>query len=223
MNWLRGIALAPLLVCGCISDPTWGWASKKHDSDSRSSVRTRADRLEAMRQLAKTLPSASVERQQEVSVDLGTAIRTEGDPLLRAQMLRTLAQCQTETAGIVIRAGLGDRDAGVRIAACEATAARGGADSVTSLGELLASDTDLDVRLAAARALGEIEDPSVVPALAVALEDPNPALQYRAVKSLEKSTGQDFGNDVEAWRTFAQGGTPDIKTPTLAERLRRVF
>jgi hypothetical protein len=39
--------------------------------------------------------------------------------------------------------------------------------------------------------------------LARALEDADPAVQYRAVASLKKVSGRDLGNDVNAWREWA--------------------
>jgi hypothetical protein len=60
-----------------------------------------------------------------------------------------------------------------------------------------------------------------VPALGVALEDPDPAMQYRAVNSLRAISGRDLGNDVQQWRLYVKGQLPE--EPTFAERLRRLF
>jgi hypothetical protein len=55
----------------------------------------------------------------------------------------------------------------------------------------------------------------------MALDDPDPALQRRAVESLRQVTGRDFGNDVVAWRTYVQGGEPARRRPSLVEIWRR--
>ena len=59
-------------------------------------------------------------------------------------------------------------------------------------------------------------------ALAVALEDQDPALQRRAVLSLEKVTGRDLGPDVNAWRQLVrEGNVAPAKTTSLANQLRK--
>ena len=192
-------------------------------ADSGPPVRTRADQLKDLRELAKDLPAAGAARQEQVTLELAQTIRTENDPILRAQILRTIAVCSTSGAGQVVLAGVQDADPNVRIAACEALGRRGGADAVRVLTGALRSDSDIDVRMAAAKGLGDTRDPGSVQSLLAALEDPNPALQLRGVRSLEKVTGKDFGDDVEAWRTFCQGGTPQPRSQSIASRLRQLL
>ena len=71
-----------------------------------------------------------------------------------------------------------------------------------------AATRDADVKLAAAQALGKINSPESIQALAVALDDRDPAMQYVGVQSLKSITGKDYGPDVQAWRQVAAGGTP---------------
>ena len=92
---------------------------------------------------------------------------------------------------------MADADSHVRMAACEAWGRRGDGQGVALLAEALHGDVDADVRLAAAKALGETKGPQTVAALAEALDDADPAMQYRAVTSLEKSTGKRLGGNVE--------------------------
>jgi HEAT repeat protein len=99
---------------------------------------------------------------------------------------------------------------------------RGEAASVPALAGALRSEKDVDVRLAAAEALGNIKSPEAIQALVVALDDRDPALQYVGVQSMKSITGEDYGPDVQAWRAVAAGGTPPSpQTPSIAERLRR--
>jgi HEAT repeat protein len=92
------------------------------------------------------------------------------------------------------------------------------------LGGVLTGDIDKDVRLAAARALGHTKHPTAVAALGDVLEDDDPAMQVRAVKSLRKITGEDLGNDVNRWRQYVKRELPQPDNPTsIAERLRRLF
>jgi hypothetical protein len=186
-------------------------------------VRTRADQIKDLRQLAKDAPSASVAEQERMSMEIAQAVRSETDPIVRAQMLRTIGVCNTQVAGKVVTAGISDSDARVRIAACEGLGMRGGPEQVRLLGSALSGDTDIDVRLAAARALGDCKDPAAAQALAAALEDPNPALQVRGMRSLEKVAHQDFGNDVAAWRQYLHGETPQPRTQSIASRFRQLW
>jgi HEAT repeat protein len=186
-------------------------------------VRTRADQLKDLRELAKNVPSASLAEQERVSLELAQAIRSETDPIVRAQMMRTLGVCNTQVAAAMAAAGVKDSDARVRVAACEALGVRGGAEQVRVLGGVLSGDTDIDVRLAAARALGDSKDPAAVQALAAALEDSDPALQVRGMRSLEKVAHQDFGNDVAAWRQYVRGETPQPRTQSIAARFRQLW
>ena len=73
----------------------------------------------------------------------------------------------------------------------------------------------------AAKALGKIKSPEAMKALAVALDDRDPAMQYVGVQSLKSITGKDYGPDVQAWRQVAAGGAlPAAPAPSIAERVR---
>src|SRR5207244_3209345 len=105
-------------------------------------------------------------------------------------------------------AGLKDPERDVRVACCEAWSKRPGAESTRILAEALSTDTDHDVRIAAVKGLSGSGEKEAVKALAVALEDPDPAMQYCAVASMRDVTGQDLGNDVNAWRELAKKDDP---------------
>ena len=158
-----------------------------------------------------------------MSAQLAYEVRTEDDPLIRTQIVRTLAAFETPAASAALAASLNDPNSDVRIAVCESLASRGDAEAVRTLSAALASDTDIDVRLAAARALGETGDPAAIRGLAVGLEEDDPAIQYRVVQSLRKLSPQDFGNDVPAWREYLASGAPPPKTASLWSRIRRPF
>jgi HEAT repeat protein len=93
--------------------------------------------------------------------------------------------------------------------------------------ELLATrfraDTELDVRLEALRRLGTLKDKDAIPVLARALEDGDPAVQYRAVASLKEVSGRDLGNDVNVWREWAADPNGKAGEWTIAEGFRRLL
>ena len=113
-------------------------------------------------------------------------------------------------------------DTHVRVVACEAWGRHGDARRSSSFATCCGR-VNPDVRLAAAKALGETKSPEAVPALGEALSDADPAMQYRAVLSLQKVTGKDLGNDVGRWQQYVKGQQPTATSPSLAERFLRLF
>jgi HEAT repeat protein len=109
----------------------------------------------------------------------------------------------------------------VRVACCKSLGLRGEARSVPGLAAALRDDEEMDVRLAAAEALGNIKTPDSIAAVAVALNDRDPAMQFVGVESMKAITGKDYGGDVDAWRQVAAGNPPPVpETPSIAQRIR---
>ena len=146
---------------------------------------------------------------------MAASIRTEKDPLIRLEIIRTLGRYPGPAADAILKAALSDPEARVRVAACEAWGKRNDAQAVALLSEALRSDVDADVRLAAAKALGETKNPAAVAALGEALTDSDPAMQYRAVLSLKQATGKDLGNSVERWQQYVKGERPEEPDPVV--------
>jgi HEAT repeat protein len=206
---------AAALVGGCASG---GWPWSKKEPPLSSDVMSPADQIEGLRKMAQTAAKKSPEQQEESSKLLAAAIQKESDPLLRGEIVHTLGSFNTTTATAVVRAALKDPDAEVRVTACETLGRRKGSAAVSGLADTLKTDLDKDVRLAAARALGETKDPTAREPLGAALDDPDPAMQYRAVMSLRLVTGQNFGNDVARWKAYVKG-EPPAKPVSIANRL----
>lgn len=91
------------------------------------------------------------------------------------------------------------------------------------LGERFLKDAELDVRLSAIRTLGSLRDKAAIPTLAKALEDPDPAVQYRAVASLKQVSGRDLGDDVNAWREWALDQLPAVLHGRSLRHFERFF
>ncbi|MEZ6114812.1 MAG: HEAT repeat domain-containing protein [Pirellulaceae bacterium] len=212
---LRALALAgpTLLLAGCMDGPffqmaKWNpyyrkqWAA---DESYRPTYYTRMESLADLRTSARRLDPAT---QQRVSAEMVELLRNDSNPLIRRETVRVLAELPNVEAAEGLRQAIGDSDSMVRVAACEAWQRRGGDEGIDILANLVGSDTDQDVRMAATRSLAEFRDPRAVRALGLALDDADPALQYRAMQSLAKSTGKRYGDDLVAWREFVQGGSP---------------
>ncbi|MHB8863575.1 MAG: HEAT repeat domain-containing protein [Pirellulaceae bacterium] len=177
--------------------------------------------VEALRGSAKTL---SAEQQVHWCGELQHIISTHSNPLLRAACVETLVLFSVPESSEGLRLALQDTDATVRQAACRAWGSRGGQEAMELLAERLGSDSQKDVKLAAARELGRFSDPVAYQALGLALQDGDAALQYRAIESLKQSSRKNFGNNLQAWQQFAQGQDPGPEySPSLADRVRELF
>ncbi len=225
-----GIALlwfALALFPGCASTgglaTWWPWYEPDQSADLAKYGPISRQKIEQLDELAKRLPNVDAAEQERMSAELAEQMQRETDPLVRMHVVRALAKCKTTVAGATLNAGLRDADTDVRVECCAAWAKRGGPEAGRLLGEVLASDTSVDVRIAATKALGEMRDPQAVPLLAVALEDPDPALQFRAVEAMRLATGKNLGNDVNLWREYAKNPDPNASDEQLVNKLRRLF
>ena len=90
-----------------------------------------------------------------ISQQLAADIKHETDPLIRAQIVRTLGEYPGPVSDTVLGKAVSDPDNDVRTAACESWGKRGTAAAATALAGVLNGDVDHDVRLAAARSLAQ--------------------------------------------------------------------
>lgn len=180
-------------------------------------------RADAVREFGMKSTHTDSPEQRQITDQLARQVQVEPDPLVRQAVIQAIAEYRTPMAQQVLEAGLNDDAAAVRIACCRALGKRAEAVSVNSLASVVRSDKDIDVRLAATEALGKIRSPETVKAIAPALDDRDPALQYVGVQSLKAVLGKDYGPDVQVWRQIAAGGAPPpAATPTMAERLKQL-
>ncbi len=198
------------------------WFSKPQPNDT--SIKAPADRVLELREMAELgIPSDDAKRVQQ-SQAMGEEYRREGDPIVRAQLVQTLGPYPTPIASQILREALQDPDPSVRVQACRAWGKRGDEEAVNVLSRVLKHDEDIDSRIAATQALGQIKGQPSVQALSVALDDSDPALQYRAVRSLENVTGKDYGDNVNAWREYVSTGQPPQQgEQSVAQRFIRLF
>lgn len=213
-------AVLLLAMSGCTAVPS-SMLSFWNPQDEDPRVVPPAKKIAQLQQLAKECPKLPQAEHDRLALELARELRIEEDPLVRAQLLRTLAVVRSDTATAMLRAGIQDADADVRAACCQAWGRRGGAEAVRVLEQVLRDDEEIDVRLAAVRALGQIGGPESVAALALALEDNDPAMRYRAMRSLAAVTGQDYGTDVGKWREYIAGRPPAPES--WVSRLTRWF
>ncbi|MCI0361297.1 MAG: HEAT repeat domain-containing protein [Planctomycetaceae bacterium] len=178
--------------------------------------------LAALRSSASSLSPAD---REQIAQELATRLKDEPSAAMRMELARTLGELPAESAQAALAATLADENPQVRVVACKALGRRQSAESLESLGKVIAEDTDLDVRIAAARELGRFKDPAAAQALRPALDDRDAALQGMAMQSLRTVTGKrEFANSVPTWRQYLDGGNPAPPPgPTLAESLQKYW
>jgi HEAT repeat protein len=186
-------------------------------------ITTAAQQVAELKEMRKRAAQGTPEEHQRLCAQLAEQIKTEEDSQIRIEILKTLAVLNTPLSAAVLQAALQDSDPDVRVTACESWGKRPGEEASGQLARVLASDTSLDVRLAAARALGQTASKGAIAPLGEALSDNDPALQYRAMQSLKSLSGRDYGNDVNAWRQYAKSGEADVHSPSIAQRLKSWF
>ncbi len=184
---------------------------------------TANQRMESIHAQAKKAKAGSGTEQVAFTRELMRQVLEEHDPRVRCDLVNTAATFDTPAAVAVCKGALQDPDERVRTIACEVWGERGGAEAVQLLAQRYQTDAELDVRLRAVRMLGKLKDKEAIPVLARALEDPDPAVQYRAVAALKQVSGRDLGNDVNAWRAWAADPGADRNEWSIAEQFRKLF
>ena len=212
-----------VVVMGCAEGPLWRlgvispWARRQWADDARygPTIRQQMADLSILRRKARSMGPVE---QAQICQELARRLESSDNTQLRAAIAGTLAAFPQPVASQALHRALHDSEPTVRMAACQAWGERGDQEAMQALARTIGSDTDLDVRIAAARELAAFADPVAIGALGLALNDADPALQRRAMDSLQEASGQDYGYNVEAWRTFIAGGQPVVERPSLAER-----
>jgi hypothetical protein len=220
--------LAIVLIClagvtwgGCAGKRAWRWPWQKAPPTEVADIPSPAETIAKIKKMGDAAPSATPEAQEQSAGQLTEMIRKENDPVIRTEIVRALGKHTVPSATQTAISAMKDPDTDVRVAACETLGRRGGPQAVTALCDALKIDLEPEVRMSAAKALGQTHDTSAVAVLGAALSDEDPAMQYLAVQSLKQISGKDFGNDVNLWRQYARGESPP--EPSLAERVRRLF
>jgi len=227
MNPSAAIRICVLLALAATATGCAGWRNrldpKKVAAEREKYGATADQRITDLEAEAGRAKQGTGAEQVTFTQALGGKLLAEHDPRVRAAMLGIAADFDTPAAVAVCRGALEDPEARVRVAACEAWRKRGGPEAVSLLAARADADSEIDVRLKALRELGALGDAAAVPALARALEDPDPAVQYRAVGALKAVSGRDLGDDVNAWRSWAADPNGKGTEWSIAEGFRRLF
>lgn len=203
---------------GCSEGPLWRsgqynpwvrnkWAEEEKIADTLFS---RKSRMETVVQNALNAP---LNVQEEAAQALSDIVFRDKVLLMRLHAVRLLGQLKSSPSAVetLIKASK-DNDRDIRLAAIESWKTLGTDAAVPQLQEIIGSDTDIDVRLAATEALGHFPGRASVRALALSLNDRDPALQVRATESLRKVTGEPLGRNIVAWQQYVENVAPATAT-----------
>ena len=187
------------------------WAAEEEIAD------TLFERKRLMNESVSQVQQAPVEDQQKVAESLAETLHRDPILLLRLHSVHLLGQLNCPAAEQALADASKDHNSDIRIASIKSWAKLPEHSAIPHLQEMIGSDTNVDVRLAATRALGNFSGQRAVAAIALALDDPNPALQLRATESLQKITGEKLGRDVGAWQQYVNDIAPDNTISAAAE------
>ena len=201
---LRPTAAAAALCALVAAAGCAPWSNEEGRSGRVSGVISPTEQIKDLRDLAKTAAAKNSYEKQMIEQQLAGRYQARAGPADPRPDRPHLGRI----SGSGFRRGppgaVKDADNDVRMAACDSWGKRGPPRRPPTLAGVLNSDVDHDVRLAAARAMAQSHEQVAIVALGGALEDKDPAMQYRAVLSLREITGQDLGNDVNKWREYAK-------------------
>jgi hypothetical protein len=217
LSFLFALAIT-ICSLGCAEGPFWRagkmtpWAQKQWAAEEQI-----ADSLFARkRKMTESVDAAiggPLEDQQRVAQELAEVLYRDHVLLLRIHSVKLLGQLDCPAAVKALVDASQDHTSDIRIEAIKAWGNLPPDTAIPHLQQMIGSDTDIDVRLAATRTLGNFSGQKAVSAIALALDDRNPALQLRAAESLGRVTGEQFGRDISAWQQYVQNTTPDQMRP----------
>jgi len=217
---------AALLLPGCAKRFGGAWPfGEDQTAELKKYGPVPVQRVTAMQERAKKMAKASPEEQEAFAAEMARQMPNETDFNVRMAVIKIMGQMNAPSAKAILYAGMKDPEAEIRATCCEAWGQHPSPVTTRMLAEVLSGDTDLDVRMAAAKALSSAHDKGAIAALGRALEDPDPGMKYCVFESLRKVTGKkDVGDDLDKWREIAQRPDPPVEPPTkLANRQFQIF
>lgn len=160
-----------------------------------------AKKIRELGQAAKTIPD---DRQDHYAGILYKLIQESPDPLIRREAVIAVGNYRSQVVVQALKHASSDSDRDVRQAVCQAWVQYNGEESVPQLIEILATESDIDIRMDAIEMLGTMKDKRAVTAMIAPLSTPDPALQHYTMKALQKITGYN-SDDPHQWLAYCKG------------------
>ena len=213
-------ATTAIQFVGCAEGPLWRsgkyspWARSKWAAEEQIAD-TFFARKRTMTEAVASVVGAPVEDQQRVAQTISEVVLRDPVLLLRLHGVNLLGKLSCPLAIQTLQDASKDNNPDIRIAAVKSWQAMESQTAISQLQNIIGSDTNIDVRLAATRALSNFSGQQAVSATSLALDDQDPALQLRAVESLQKITGEPIGRDVSKWKQYVGNLAPSSSPATF--------
>jgi len=175
------------------------------------------ERLKQIDELGKNASKVPPEKQMEYAQTLSTIVHEETDPTMRRAAVVAISNFKVPVTEETLRFAGKDPERDVREAACAGWKTYDCEQTVPELIQILANESDLDIRHLAIDLLGESKDERAIVALEVPLMDNDPALQFYTMKSLQKITGEPEKTR-EEWIAYCQARHPDTAVAQREEK-----
>lgn len=223
-----GLLIVTLTLVGCAEGPLWRlgylnpWALKQwHEEEeflaSYSEVGTRIEQIQSD---ARRLQGAEADNAVTYLRDV---VQNESLMKNRIHAVQATSLISSPLAGDAMVVYLEDPNPEIRSIAAEGLGNLPAEQAVPMLQAVLEKENELDVRVAATRALGKFpRNQQATRALGIALADPAPVMQYRAMESLQKVTGKNLGSNAAKWRDYLAGQDVDEES-RFASGIRNIF
>ena len=218
------ISVSSIQISGCAEGPLWRagkyspWARNQWAAEEKIAD-TLFARKRKMTEAVAGVQAAPIEEKQRVAEMISEIVHRDSVLLLRLHGVNLLGQLNCPASIQTLTDASRDNNSDIRIAAVKAWQRMPSETAIPQLQEMIGSDTDVDVRLAATRALGDFSGQQAIAAVSLALDDSNPALQLRAAESLAKITGEQLGRDIGAWQQYVGKISPQPNFSTGRESL----
>ena len=243
----KTVKMLPLVFCGVMALLSGCAVENQHlaklplfeaKSDRIPGLDPPHERTKLIRDKGTQGAMASESDREILVAQLVHEYQTSPDPNMRREAVDALAKIPHPQRDRFLREILQDPNPFVRLSALEALGNTFSGEPEALLALLIdrmKTDLDNDVRVSAVRILGDVTpkdttDPShrmVVLELGNLLQDRVPAVRFMAMRSLQKVTGMDYGNDINRWLQYIRyvnGEIPNLpdqrtfteKLPTIA-------
>jgi HEAT repeat protein len=220
------VIVCTVCLTGCAEGPLWKagrylpWVQAKWRAEEAIAETVHSKRA-TLGEIAKRASRLSESEKEQAVAQLAPFIQDEKIIQVRVDALYTLGEINNQSAETLIIYGLKDPEAEVRIAAINALALRRTPSAGEELIRVIGADTDKDVRATAIRNLEHYPGDATVEALAQVLNEPETALQYAAMKSLDSVTGSSIGINVSQWKEVlasrsSNANSPESSNPSAA-------
>lgn len=228
-------AIAALLAA-CAAPPAWargpddggrseerGEAREAEDEARvRARFRTAVRDLERARRPREIVRAAGelAESFESFRPHLRRTVRS-GSPRARQWAVKILGENGDSSDLRAVTPALADRDPDVRLAAVQA-AGRLGPEALPALLDRLPREPEANVRKAVVRTVARWEKPEAVPALAEHLgRESEEEVRHYVVAALQKLTGEQAGDDPDAWREIGRSWASSQEKDELLRHFER--